>query len=223
MSDLSEFKHPITVLSSGVTGCNIFVDKYIKPELIRTLLKHSQQNLSEMNKCFFLLKSDPICPPCWFAINGMWLILLLIGALMCIVKYITMSQLENTGAIHHFNWYSPQTTWAHHIPSVISERSFFMYLFECTQWLFCCLYYVCTLNLCILCAVGWLRMTIWLLIINHTSPLMPILSVYWMVMCYGMQIQATPYILFKQSHLIRHSWVQAGNMLLIQAWSVRQD
>lgn len=73
----------------------------------------------------FLEESDPIYTPCWFAINGMWLNLLLIGALMCIIKYITMSQLENTGAIHHFNWYSPQTTWAHHIPSVISERSFF--------------------------------------------------------------------------------------------------
>lgn len=47
MTDLSEFQHPINVLSSGLTGY-----KYIKPELIRTLLKDTLHNLSKIHKCF---------------------------------------------------------------------------------------------------------------------------------------------------------------------------
>ena len=52
----------------------------------------------------------------------MQLNLLVIRVLMCVIKYIAMSQLENTGAIHHFNWYPPQATWAPHIPSVQCSR-----------------------------------------------------------------------------------------------------
>lgn len=99
----------------------------------------------------------------------------------------------------------------------------FCFLLERTHWLYgvcvcvgaCCVC-VCTLldctylDLCILCAMGCLRMAMWLLIINHTSPMIPVLSVYWMVMCSGMQIQSALCILFKQSHLISYSWVWPG-------------
>ena len=71
-------------------------------------------------------QTEVIYPPnpiCWLVDNGMQLNLLLIRALMCVIKYIAMSQLENTGAIHHFNWYPPRATWAHHIPSVLPKWS----------------------------------------------------------------------------------------------------
>lgn len=48
---------------------------------------------------------------CWWVDNGMQLNLLLISTLMCVIKYITKSQLTSCGAIHHFNWYPPQITW----------------------------------------------------------------------------------------------------------------
>lgn len=41
----------------------------------------------------------------------------LIRVLMRVIKYITMSQLENTETILHFNWYPPRATWAPHILS----------------------------------------------------------------------------------------------------------
>lgn len=170
--------------------------------------------------CSVLKHRDPpsevIYPPdplCWLVDNRMQLNLLLIRVLMCVIKYITVSQLENTGAIHHFNWYPPQTTWVHHIPSVLSKlfffqrgkvRGFFVFFIgahSLTLWCVClcvgaCCVCVCTLldctylDLCILCAMGCLRTAMWLLIIHHTSPMIPLLSVYWMVMCSGMQIQS---------------------------------
>lgn len=103
--------------------------------------------------CSVLKHRDPpsevIYPPdplCWLVDNRMQLNLLLIRVLMCVIKYITVSQLENTGAIHHFNWYPPQTTWVHHIPSVLSKLFFFqrgkvrgfffIFLLERTHWLY---------------------------------------------------------------------------------------
>lgn len=52
----------------------------------------------------------PLKPPSWLVDNGILLNLLPIRVLMCVIKYITMFQLENTGAIHHFNWYPPRAT-----------------------------------------------------------------------------------------------------------------
>lgn len=123
----------------------------------------------------------------------MQLNLLLIRVLMCVIKYIAMSQLENTRAIHHFNWYPPRATWAHRIPSVFPKWSLLVerrrksgaFLLERTHWLygvcvcfFCFLLRVCVytlpdciyLDLCILWAMRRLRTAMWLLIIKpHAS------------------------------------------------------
>ncbi len=41
----------------------------------------------------------------WLGDNGMQLNLHLITVLMCVIKYIAMSQLVEAGLIHHTNWY----------------------------------------------------------------------------------------------------------------------
>lgn len=60
--------------------------------------------------------------------------------------------------------------------------------------------------------MGYVRKAVRLLIINHTCPMIPRLSIYWMVMWWWMQMQSAPCILFKQSLLISYSGVRSGNM-----------
>lgn len=215
-------------------------NKLLNPELDKAPPKHKPRQAKQMDVSWnvSLLKHRdppteviyPANPPCWLVDNGMQLNLLLIRVLMCVIKYIAMSQLENTGAIHHFNWYPPRATWAHHIPSVFPKWSLLVerrsesgiFLLERTHWLYgvcvCMCTCVCTLldciylDLCVLWAMGRWRTAVWLLIINHTSPMTPVLSVYWMVMRWRMQMQSAPCIWLKQSHLISYSWVQLGNM-----------
>lgn len=155
--------------------------------------------------------NEVIYPPnllCRWVDNGMQLNLLLIRVLMCVIKYIAMSQLENTGAIHHFNWYPPQATWAHNVPSVFPEWSLLAerrceskaILLERTHWL----YGVCVcvrlyfprvyIRICAFCAVLCELWDVWehrLLIMRHASPMVPMLSVCWMVTCQRMQMQST--------------------------------
>ena len=57
----------------------------------------------------------------WLVDNGMWLNLLLIRVLMCLIKYIAVSQLESTEAIHHPNGCLPRATWVPCIPSVLPK------------------------------------------------------------------------------------------------------
>lgn len=172
---------------------------------------------------------DPLCaviyppnPLCWLVDNGMQLNLLLIRVLMCVIKYIAMSQLENTGAIHHFNWYPPRATWAHLIPSVFPKWSL---LVEASEWEWS-LFYWCTHIDFMACACSaWLYISGFVHFASygtfeksnaaphyksHTCPMIPVLSVYWMLMCQWMQMQSTACILFKQSHLISYSWVRPG-------------
>lgn len=141
--------------------------RLLHPELNKALLKHKLHKVSQRKQIdvswnvSVLKHRDPqtevIYPPnplCWLVDNGMQLNLLLIRALMCVIKYIAMSQLENTGAIHHFNWYPPRATWAHHIPSVLPKWSLLVerrsesgvFLLERTHWL----YGVCVCMLCLI-------------------------------------------------------------------------
>lgn len=155
-----------------------------------------------------------ICPPswlCWWLDNGMQLNLLLISTLMCVIKYITTSQLANTGAIHHFNWYPPQTTWVHpRVPPVFAQwlslrlrgrerKLSYLYFISAnspTLWraFVCVCVYSAWLHVAAVVgfppsAVGRRRTETQPSVM---SPMMPMFSVYWMVMRTGMQIQSRP-------------------------------
>ncbi len=103
------------------------------------------EGVSEHRDCLSVVIYSPNSP-CWLVDNGMQLNLLLIRVLMCVIKYIAMSQLENTGAIHHFNWYPARATWAHHLPSVLPKWSLLVerrrecgvFLLEPVHWLYVC-------------------------------------------------------------------------------------
>lgn len=93
--------------------------------------KTKQNKTKEKTKMSWNTFNPPSLPSlsrswlCWWVDNGMRLNLLLISALMCVIKYITTSQLANTRAIHHFNWYPPQTTWVHpRVPAVFARWLF---------------------------------------------------------------------------------------------------
>lgn len=158
----------------------------------------------------------------------MWLYLLLIRALMCDIKYIAMFQLENTGNIHHFNWYPPPATWMYQNPaspkwSLHAERQggffFFFYWTALIELMLCVSADGCIdLDLCILRAIRFLRPAVRLLIINLASPMIPLLSVYWM----EMQMKSSPRILFRQSHLISHCMAQPGNVRIFD-WGLMSE
>lgn len=139
----NDLKYPIKVLSSGSTGYLTEPNKKIWMSFVLQSIWKHRYPPSEV--------IYPLNPLCWLVDNGMQLNLLLIRVLMCVIKYITMFQLENTGAIYHFNWYPPHTTWAHHIPSVFSKWCRFLrevrVIGEHSLTLRCvccmCVYFVC--------------------------------------------------------------------------------
>lgn len=141
---------------------------------------------------------------------------------MCDIKYIAMFQLENIGNIHHFNWYPPPATKIQPPKNDLcmqKDKEPFFYWTALIE-LMCvsvdgCIY----LDLCILQAIRFLRTTVRLLIKNLASPMIPLLSVYWM----EMQMQSSPRILFRQSHLISHCcMVQPGNVRNFD-WSLMSE